>query len=99
MAQILAVVNKMLLHTMFDRKLNMVCNLRMNQIEQDAKLIEKLGGPARVAERLNLDKRAGGVQRVSNWIRRGIPSDVKLAHPDLFLPQFTARSTESAANA
>ena len=53
-------------------------------IENDRAIIERLGGPARVAEMLKLNK-FGGVQRVSNWVRRGIPAQVKLDHPDIFL--------------
>jgi len=51
----------------------------------DAELINDLGGPAKVAELLGYDKRSGGVQRVSNWITRGIPSKVKVDFPHLFL--------------
>ena len=50
----------------------------------DATIIDKLGGPARVAELLGYDKRSGGVQRVHNWIARGIPWRVKVERPDLF---------------
>lgn len=51
----------------------------------DAQLIEQLGGPAALAKRLGYDKTNGGVQRVQNWKKRGIPSAVKLEHPDVFL--------------
>ncbi len=51
----------------------------------DAELINYHGGPAKVAELLNFDKTAGGVQRVQNWRTRGIPSKVKLDHPHLFI--------------
>ena len=50
----------------------------------DSQLIDELGGPSRVADLLNLDKRKGGVQRVSNWRRRGIPAAVRLQHLDIF---------------
>lgn len=50
----------------------------------DQELIESMGGPTKVAERLGYTKR-GGVQRVSNWLRRGIPAAVKVQHPELFL--------------
>lgn len=53
----------------------------------DAKLIEDLGGAAKVAELLGYDKTQGGIQRVHNWISRGIPPAVKLQRPDLFLGQ------------
>lgn len=51
----------------------------------DPELIKSLGGPAKVAELLGFDKTAGGVQRVQNWITRGIPPKVKLEHPEVFL--------------
>lgn len=57
----------------------------MDQIEQDKKLIRDLGGPTALAQRLNYSKREGGVQRVSNWLRRGIPAHVKVQHPEIFL--------------
>lgn len=53
----------------------------------DWALIVKHGGPAKVAELLGYAK-DGGVQRVQNWKARGIPPAVKLAHPELFLPEF-----------
>jgi hypothetical protein len=51
----------------------------------DKKLIESHGGPAKLAEKLGYDKARGGVQRVQNWMARGIPAKEKLARPDLFL--------------
>lgn len=53
----------------------------------DSELIDALGGPAKLAERLGYVPSAGGVQRVHNWRRRGIPAAVKVQHPDLFLRQ------------
>jgi hypothetical protein len=50
----------------------------------DRELIESMGGPTKVAERLGFKKR-GGVQRVQNWLTRGIPAAVKVAFPELFL--------------
>jgi hypothetical protein len=55
-------------------------------IDHDKALIERLGGPAKVAELLGYDK-DGGVQRVFNWTTRGIPARVKLAFPQIFLKQ------------
>jgi hypothetical protein len=55
-------------------------------IEHDKALIERLGGPAKVAELLGYEK-DGGTQRVHNWTSRGIPAKVKLERPDLFLGQ------------
>ena len=54
------------------------------QIESDRLLIAELGGVTKVAEMLGLQK-IGGVQRVQNWLTRGIPAEVKLQHPKLFL--------------
>lgn len=51
----------------------------------DAELIAEMGGPARLAEVLGYDVRRGGVQRVHNWISRGIPASVKVAFPEVFL--------------
>lgn len=63
----------------------MVFNVGMeSQTHPDAKLIGLLGGPAKVAELLSYHK-AGGVQRVHNWLVRGIPAAVKVQRPDLFL--------------
>lgn len=55
---------------------------------KDAQLIKDLGGPARLAEQLGFPKK-GGAQRVQNWLYRGIPSDVKLSRPDLFLKELS----------
>ena len=71
-----------------------VFNAGMDQIERDRERIKELGGPAKVAELLGLEK-AGGVQRVQNWTTRGIPPAVKVAHPALFMPEFT-KSPDSA---
>ena len=43
------------------------------------KLIEKLGGPAKLAAKLGYS-----VQRVHNWIVRGIPYKVRVENPKLF---------------
>lgn len=53
------------------------------QVEADAKLIDQLGGPTKLAELLKYG--TGGVQRITNWKRRGIPPAVKVQHPQLFL--------------
>lgn len=50
----------------------------------DAELIADLGGPTKVAEMLNFPKH-GGAQRVQNWLTRGIPAQVKIDHPEIFL--------------
>lgn len=50
----------------------------------DRELIDKLGGPAKVAAALGFDLKKGGVQRVHNWRSRGIPPRVKLEHAAVF---------------
>lgn len=48
----------------------------------DSELIDLLGGPAALAAKLGFGAR--GVQRVSNWKRRGIPARVQLDHAAVF---------------
>jgi hypothetical protein len=62
----------------------------------DRDVIDRLGGSSKVAELLGFDKR-GGVQRVSNWKKRGIPSAIKLSRPDLFPQPQTRERTAVAA--
>jgi len=83
MGAIVERVNNPLLHEMLTDGLNMVCNPPMNA-HPDKKVITDLGGPAEVARKLGLDPTNGGVQRVQNWMTRGIPSAVRLAHLKLF---------------
>lgn len=61
-----------------------------DQILADRQLIEDLGGPTKTAEILGYDKAKGGVQRVQNWMTRGIPARVRVAHPRLFMPAVIA---------
>ncbi|MEB2504610.1 hypothetical protein SB394_11875 [Burkholderia sp. BCCIQ04A] len=58
---------------------------KSKRIERDRQVIAKHGGPAKFARLLELDE-PGGTQRVSNWLRRGIPPSIKLEHLDLFMP-------------
>ena len=51
----------------------------------DKDIIKQLGGPTAVAELLGMDKHNGS-RRVQNWLRRGIPWEVKATRPDLFMP-------------
>jgi hypothetical protein len=44
---------------------------------EDAALIDRLGGPSKLAKRLRYDPKKGGVQRVQNWKIRGIPASVE----------------------
>jgi hypothetical protein len=98
MGGILPALNKVLLNGTFDIYLNAAFNTGMNQnpIDHDKALIDSLGGPAKLAEKLGYDK--GGVQRVQNWTTRGIPPAVKLERPDLFLRELTG-ATEGATAA
>ena len=61
----------------------------------DRTRIERLGGPAKVAELLGYDK-AIGTQRVHNWLSRGIPAKVKLERPDLFVRELKVRKPAEA---
>lgn len=56
------------------------------RVMNDSELIAHLGGPAKLAERLGYVKE-GGVQRVQNWISRGIPAQVKIDFQEIFLNQ------------
>ena len=58
----------------------------MNSIDRDAGLIRNLGGPTKVAEAISADKRVSA-QRVQNWLTRGIPSNIKVLYPHLFMPE------------
>lgn len=53
-------------------------------LTDDQELIESLGGPAKVSRLLGFPAQ-GGVQRVNNWLVRGIPSKIKLEYADIFL--------------
>lgn len=67
-------------------------------MKSDKEIIEDLGGPAKVAEMLKYDKSRGGVQRVNNWMSRGIPASVKIEHPDIFLKSLIGSSIASNDN-
>lgn len=43
---------------------------------------------------LGFDK-DGGVQRVHNWLTRGIPPAIKVSRPDLFMPELAATTAEA----
>ncbi|MDR3386841.1 MAG: hypothetical protein P4L92_07290 [Rudaea sp.] len=63
-------------------------NLATFTVDADRRLIESLGGPAKLAKLLGFDP-DGGTQRVQNWKARGIPASVRLARPDIFLTETT----------
>lgn len=72
-------LNILLIHVALTMCINVVFNRAMN----DATLIDRHGGPAKLAATLGYGP--GGTQRVFNWKARGrIPSDVKLERQDLF---------------
>lgn len=60
----------------------------------DADLIQKLGGPVKVACLLSLPK-YGGAQRVQNWMTRGIPAAMKVQRPDLFMPELANQAASA----
>lgn len=62
----------------------------------DKDRIKTLGGPTKVAELLGYDKAKGGVQRVQNWLDRGIPPAVKLEFPHIFLTELQAETKVGA---
>lgn len=78
-----------------DLSLNMVFNrvtmIKHTELHPDSKIIDDLGGPSKLAELLGYDKTHGGVQRIQNWKTRGIPSSVKIAHPELFMTELIDR--------
>ena len=69
----------------------------MQTIQTDAEIISKLGGPSKVAELLGIQK-SGGAQRVQNWITRGIPSQMKVNRPDLFMPELAKAAAPATAS-
>jgi hypothetical protein len=55
----------------------------MTNTAHDKAVIAALGGPSALAKRLGFPA-VGGVQRVQNWLTRGIPAAVRLEHMALF---------------
>ena len=86
MGRIVSLLNSSLLNNVLAFCLNMVFNTCMSEATKDRELIERLGGPTRVAELLGWPK-YGGAQRVQNWLSRGIPPAVKVKWPDLFMSE------------
>lgn len=70
---------------------NRVTMIKHTELHPDSKIIDDLGGPSKLAELLGYDKTHGGVQRIQNWKKRGIPSSVKIAHPELFMTELIDR--------
>jgi len=67
-----------------------------DQLHKDAAIIDALGGPAELARKLGFDPGKGGVQRVHNWRRRGIPPLLRYQRPDVFGPAPEAGRAEAA---
>lgn len=57
---------------------------KAEQIANDVELIKELGGATKVARLLGWDD-ARDVTRVQNWLKRGIPPNIKLEYPKIFL--------------
>ncbi|WP_419687243.1 hypothetical protein ACN22W_08310 [Burkholderia theae] len=83
-------VNVLLIHVVFANIINIVFNAGMDTTDTsphpDWQLIERHGGASKVARLLGYSEK-GGAQRVHNWKYRGIPPEVKIQHPDLFLTE------------
>lgn len=62
--------------------LNTVFNMRNMEAPETASLIAAAGGDAAFARLLGIDHKPGIAQRVNNWKRRGIPSEVLVDHYD-----------------
>lgn len=56
--------------------------------ENDLAIINSHGGATKLSKVLGFD--SGGPQRICNWKKRGIPAQVKLDHPDIFLVKSTS---------
>ncbi len=70
----------------------------MKATQRDIQIITNLGGPSKVAELLNLPKK-GGQQRVQNWLARGIPAQIKVERPDLFMPELGVSAASAPVGA
>lgn len=70
-------------------------SIKNTNIKADRQLIEQLGGPTKLAKQLRLSG-THPVQRVQNWMVRGIPSAVKVQHPALFMPNWLASHASTA---
>ena len=62
----------------------------------DSEIIQSLGGATAVAKLLGL-KTPDGARRVHNWIKRGIPAQIKLDNLSIFVaPQHTVATQQPA---
>jgi hypothetical protein len=55
----------------------------MNKFNNPSLIIAALGGQTKVARALGF-RDESGVQRVNNWLKRGIPARIILDHMDYF---------------
>ncbi|WP_369916507.1 hypothetical protein AB8810_10980 [Xanthomonas sp. NCPPB 3005] len=55
------------------------------KLHKDAELINRLGGPAKIARRLSFEM-PQGTRRVQNWKYRGIPPFLRVTRVDVFGP-------------
>ncbi|WP_285311213.1 hypothetical protein [Stenotrophomonas maltophilia] len=78
----------------------MTFNAPMNQpttaMHKDSELIDKLGGPAKVAKKLGFEM-PKGIQRVQNWKYRGIPPYTRVTRTDVFGPAPKKKGASRAA--
>lgn len=58
-------------------------NERTTELHPHAELIDRLGGPSKLADALGFEG-PGRVQRIQNWKYRGIPEVIFLRHPQIF---------------
>jgi phage terminase Nu1 subunit (DNA packaging protein) len=62
-------------------------------MSDDKEVIAQLGGATKLAQLLGYS-----IQRVQNWTVRGIPAQVKVDHPDLFLQHTLARAAQTVTD-
>lgn len=70
--------------TLYETWCLMLNMMNTNKLK-DKQLILSLGGASEVAKLVGIYHQKGGVQRVFNWLSRGIPAQVKVDFPHLFL--------------
>ena len=100
MAAIVGELNIPLLHMSLTAWLHMVFTRAMKKpirkLHPDSDVILAFGGPTALAKKLGMDPSTGGVQRVQNWMTRGIPRAVKWDHQDVFGEPPAKRAGEAA---
>ncbi|WP_439444488.1 hypothetical protein ABWU93_11590 [Xanthomonas translucens pv. translucens] len=66
------------------------------ELHKDASLIDRLGGPAKVARALGFEM-PQGIPRVQNWKYRGIPPLIRVTRQDVFAVDEQRDSAPAAA--